>query len=498
MREQSLGGVVAVLVVLGSAGVGEAQNGGSLAELLPRLLSEAVTMPSTVGNVAGNPHEAHFLPAVAQLKAPYALNSALVSQLSTFPTGSSSGGFTYTLAESTGIPQRSSGNFGPAFAERALNIGKGKLSLGLNYQHVSFDQFEGIDLDGGGVFYLQHNDCCPLQTTDGRPHAGSTGPTVDANPFFEGDLVRATLALTAKTDTVSLFLNYGLSDSFDVGLAVPLVHVQLDASMRSEIVRLATASNTSIHNFGGSSPDARVVSESGSASGLGDIVFRSKWRFVKAEGGGLAAGLDVRLPTGDKDDLLGTGATQVKLSLYYSGDYGRFSPHLNVGYTFSEGKASDATGNFNLGDEVPTPIAGAPDAYSAVFDGRSPVSPLTDDDLDVPDEIDLRAGFAIQAHPRVTLNADLIGRGLRNVNRFGVVQKTFAYRTSATAPLQTATFDALDVIESQGTLKLLLGVAGVKINVGKTLLLNASVLFPLTSDGLRPQVTPVVGLDYAF
>lgn len=497
MRNRTFRWVVAVAFVLGCA---EAQAGdGNLADLLPRLLSEAVTMPSTVGTVAGNPHEAHFLPAVAQLKAPYALNAALVSQLATFPTGSSSGGFTYTFDEATGIPQRSSGNFGPAFAERALSIGKGKLSLGFNYQHVSFDRFEGVALDGGGSFYLQHNDCCPLQAVDGTPHPATTGPSQDVNPFFEGDLVRATLSLKAKTDTLSVFLNYGLTDSFDVGVAVPLLRVELDAAMRSEVVRLATSSNTSIHSFGGSSPDSRQARESGSATGLGDVVLRSKWRFVRAAGGGLAAGLDVRLPTGDKDQLLGTGATQVKLSLYYSGDYGRFSPHVNVGYTFSDGGASEAAGTFNLGDEVPTPIAQAPDAFNSVFAGKPPTSPLTERDLDVPDEIDYTAGFAIQAHPRVTVNADLVGRTLLDVNRFGVVSRSFGYRLTTGGALQAASFDdVLDITDSSGKLTLLLGVVGAKINVGKTLLLSASVLFPLTSDGLRPEVTPVVGLDYAF
>jgi hypothetical protein len=47
-------------------------------------------------------------------------------------------------------------------------------------------------------------------------------------------------------------------------------------------------------------------------------------------------------------------------------------------------------------------------------------------------------------------------------------------------------------------MNLFLGVAGVKINVTRTLLLNANVLFPLSSDGLRPKVTPVFGIDYAF
>ena len=488
--------VIAATFILGPGPAG-AQ---SLSELLPRLLSEAVTMPSTVGNVAGNPHEAHFLPAAAQLRAPYALNGALVSQLSTFPLGSSSGGFTYTLDEKTGIPQRSSGNFGPAFAERALTAGKGKLSLGLNYQHVSFDRFENVPLGGGAAFYLQHNDCCPLQGADGSPRPGAPiEPSQDVNPFFEGDLVRAQLSLEARTDTAVLFGNYGVSDRFDVAVALPFVRVDLDASMTTTIIRLATTSNTAIHSFGGSNPDTRTAQESGSASGVGDMLVRGKYRFLSRTGGGLAAGLDVRLPTGNKDDLLGTGATQVKLSLIYSGEYGRFAPHLNVGYTWSHGSLSDSLGQYTLGDQVPTPIPQAPDAYDAVFGGQGTGTPLSSHDLEVPDEIDYTAGFAVRASPRITLNADLVGRTLRDVNRFGTVSRSYNFRLATDPTLQSRSFgDVFDITQSSGNLTLLLGTAGVKINVAKTLLLNASVLFPLSNDGLRPKVTPVVGLDYAF
>jgi hypothetical protein len=47
-------------------------------------------------------------------------------------------------------------------------------------------------------------------------------------------------------------------------------------------------------------------------------------------------------------------------------------------------------------------------------------------------------------------------------------------------------------------LNLLLGAAGAKVNVGTNLLLTANVLFPLSDGGLKPKVTPVVGLDYSF
>lgn len=475
---------------------------GSLSGILPRLLSESVTMPSTAGNVAGNPHEAHFLPAAAQLKAPYALNGALVTQLATFPLGSSSGGFTYTTDAATGIPERNSNNFGPAFAERALTNGKGRFSAGLSYQHVEFDAFEGQGLDGNLRFYLQHNDCCPLQAIDGtpRPDAG-IGPSApeDKNPFFEGDLVRADLTLSAKTDTAVLFANYGITNRLDVGLAVPIVRVKLEASMSSTVIRLATATNPAIHSFGPASPDTRVAAESGSSSGLGDVVVRGKYNVMSRPGGGLAFGLDLRLPTGDETELRGTGATQARLSLYYSGDYGSFSPHVNVGYTWSSGSIDSSVGAFALGNDVPTPNPDAAGAFDNVFRGQPPASPLTAADLRVPDEINYVAGFVLAAHPRVSLVADFIGRTLLDVNRFGTVAQSYNFRTTTGGTLQAASFsDGLGITERQGSLNLLLGVGGVKFNVTRTLLLTANVLFPLSSDGLRPKVTPVVGLDYAF
>jgi hypothetical protein len=490
----------AALVLL-PAGPARGQD-GSLSELLPRLLSEAVTMPSTVGTVAGNPHEAHFLPAAAQLKAPYALNGALVTQLSTFPLGSSSGGFTYTTDPKTGIPERNSNNFGPSFAERALTNGKGRFSAGLNFQHVEFDEFEGLGLTGDVRFYLQHNDCCPLQRADGTPNPNAEvepSPPEDKNPFFEGDLVRADLTLKAKTDTVVFFANYGITNRFDLGLAVPIVSVDLTASMDSTLIRLATSANPAIHSFGSTSPDTRRSSESGSSSGLGDVVVRGKYNFLARPGGGFALGVDLRLPTGDEKELRGTGATQAKVSLYYSGDYGKFAPHYNIGYTFSSGSIDQSFATYALGDEVPDPITGASGAYENVFRGETPASPLTAADLEVPDEINYTAGFVLAAHPRVSLSADFIGRTLLDVNRFALVDQSFNYRTTTGGPLQAQTYsDGVGITQSQGRLNLFLGVAGIKVNLTRTLLLTANVLFPLSDDGLRPKVTPVVGLDYAF
>ena len=44
----------------------------------------------------------------------------------------------------------------------------------------------------------------------------------------------------------------------------------------------------------------------------------------------------------------------------------------------------------------------------------------------------------------------------------------------------------------------MLGAAGLKINLARTLLLNAAVLFPLTNSGLHNRTTASIGVDYTF
>ena len=127
-------------------------------------------------------------------------------------------------------------------------------------------------------------------------------------------------------------------------------------------------------------------------------MLRGKFRFVNASGGGLAAGVDVRLPTGDAQQLLGTGGTQTKLSLIGSMSAGKFSPHVNVGYTLSAGG----------GDE--TGVAATPE---------------------VPDEVNYAIGFDAAVHERLTLSFDVVGRTLRDPGRLVPVQRQFPFTTQA-------------------------------------------------------------------
>jgi hypothetical protein len=379
-------------------------------------------------------HEAHFIPGADQQIAPYFFNQQLISQLATFPIGSPSGGFSYMFDASSGTFQRATQSFGPAFAERALTLGRNKLSFGMNFQHSKYSSFEGASLDDGAVkFYLRH-----------IPTGGN---------FFEGDVIQAALDLDVTSSTTTFFANYGLTNRWDVAVAVPVQHVNIDATVDATVLRLATG-ELPIHSFPNGTTQA-TFSSSGSASGIGDVVLRTKYRFLDSTSGGLAAGLDVRVPSGDAKNLLGTGATQTTLTLIGSSARGPLAPHFNVGYT-----ASSHSDVANIADEF---------AY--------------------------RVGTEYVAHPRITLSADLLGRTLRNAGRLEFADTNWDYRDAAGAMHET-TFHELT--SREGSLNLTSLAVGGKFNVSGNLLVNANLLIALSSAGVTARVTPVVGFDYSF
>lgn len=458
-----------------------AQTGSSppLSELLPDLILRGITLPPPTSPELS--HEAHFSPIDSnELNNPAVgvvtnFNKSMIGQLSTFPLGSSAGGFTYRFDSSLGTFRRASSSFGPAFAERAMTIGRRKLSAGITFQHTPYRTYEGRRLGDGSIkFYLRHEECCSPGSGSGGGGGGGgggSGPTVLPNgtrlsPPFEGDLIEAALSLKATTDTVAFFGNYGLTDRWDLAVAVPIVRVNLEARVRATILRLSTTGSPLTHTFeaGDAQADQRTFQRSGTATGLGDVLVRTKYRFLSFAGGGLAAAVDVRLPTGDQEQLLGAG-TQVKGLLVASGGTGLFVPHVNIGYTVVNGDVGESGLLAELGGTAP-----------------------------LPDELNYVAGMEFVPHPRLTIVGDVIGRTLRQAGRLELVSKSFQYQDGSS--VQTANFDEFD--PRAGNLNLLLATVGVKFNPTRALLLSANVLFPLSDGGLRSRLTTVVGVDFAF
>ena len=205
----------------------------ALSEVLIHLIQSEIRLSGPAPGSGFPSHAAHFLPGEDQQLAPFLFNQSIVSQLSTFPIGSSAGGFSYSFDPALGTFTRSTPSFGPSFAERAVTLGRRRASVGASYQHATFHSFEGKRLDTGDIkFYLTH-----LQET---------------GAFFEGDIVQAALSMRLKTDTFSMFASYGVTDRLDVGVAIPIVHVSLDANVDATILRLATLDSgptAAIHTF---------------------------------------------------------------------------------------------------------------------------------------------------------------------------------------------------------------------------------------------------------
>jgi hypothetical protein len=251
-----------------------------------------------------------------------------------------------------------------------------------------------------------------------------------------------------------------VSERFDLSVAVPFVDVTLNAAIDTAIERLSTE-GTGIHFFDdGTSAHTYTAPGGGSASGIGDVLLRGKWNFKRGAGLNLAGFVDLRLPTGDEADLLGSGATQARFSMVAGGSSGLFQPRAAFGYTFSSG-GSDFTG-------------------------------------DLPDELYYTAGFDIVPHSRVTITGDFLGRTLLDARTLTDTQTTFTYRTAPTptAPIAQTTRTELGV--QTGNLSLLLASAGIKVNPVGQLLLVGNVLFKLGDHGLQADVIPSFGIGYTF
>jgi hypothetical protein len=172
-------------------------------------------------------------------------------------------------------------------------------------------------------------------------------------------------------------------------------------------------------------------------------------------GGGLAGNVELRLPSGRAEDLLGTGAFAGTVTLVGSSVYGRLAPHFNVGYTGS---------------------------------GEGDVT-------NVPNEFGYRFGTEFVATPRATLAVDFIGRTLLNAGRVKFADTQWDYVNNSGVRGSTTLHE---LVQTSGSLNLATVAMGGKFNIAGNMLLSANVLVAVSSSGITSRVTPVVGLEYAF
>jgi hypothetical protein len=436
--------VAVIVCVLMSGSVVRAQGPYILASPVSHLATlftdlygpRGLIVDSTATLPGEQPHSAHF---TSDFQADFSqFSAAFVSQLVTVPLPSPASGFTYQFDPSLGVFQRTTQSFGPILAERSETIGSGRVSVGFAFQRFAFDTIENLDL-GHVPAVFSHDNASLL---GGRE-----------------DVVTTTTSIDASVSQLTTFASFGVTERLDVSLAIPIIDASLNVLSDATIQRLGTT-NPQTHFFrqsDGEVGERRLFSAVGSATGLGDLTIRLKGTVHRSATQGLAAALDVRLPTGDEMNLLGTGTAGITPFGIWSATFQKVSPHVNVGYTWNG---------------------------SSVLAGN----PATGESADFADSVGYALGADVSVNPRITLAFDLLGRYLIDTER--LVQEEFhALDGRSTFPNITFTQDSFNTLA---------GSVGLKTNLVERLLLDVNLLFAVDHHGLRDKVTGLVGLEYSF
>jgi hypothetical protein len=215
------------------------------------------------------------------------------------------------------------------------------------------------------------------------------------------------------------------------------------------------------HYFDATNPAGSLTatfSNSRTASGIGDAVFRVKGTVFKRERAAAALGADVRVPSGDEKNFLGTGALGFKP--FIAASYrARVSPHAGIGYEFNG--SSILAGDLATGKK-----------------GR------------LPDQFFYSGGVDAGITRKVTVAVDLLGQRLYRAP--GVVQGPFVDVLGTSHP------DVPQTTSTHRSFNMNNLAVGAKFSPVGNLLLTCNVQFKLDDGGLRARVVPLIGISYTF
>lgn len=501
MLKRTLLGLCVVILVAGGSAMGQAVcplNGTSsknLICLIPQIYGPFGL--SSQGPLLATGHAAHFdNDFVAQFRP---ISTAVGTQLSSLPLASPSSGitFVYDPALKTFSPATEQ-TLGPILGERADTIGRNRVYVGFSYQYFNFDTIDGTDL-GNIPAVFQH---VPFKTANPCPNQeGLTPGKYAGDPCFMRDFIQTSNSIDLTIHQYTFYATYGLTRHLDVSVAIPILDVRMNVRSNATIVANAVADpslglvpcgtgtdpcpvfhafdpafNTPSAHCGSKGSDNMgpclqgTFSDSGSASGIGDVVFRGKYEVYKGEHAGFALGLDVRAPTGDERNYLGSGSAGIKPFGVFSYN-ARISPHVEMGYEVNG--SSILAGNF----------IGAANTTGTL-----------------PNRFIYIVGADASVTKRLTAAFDLYGQHLSNTPRLVPTTYTDLGKCSdpdCTPPITAGTTHP-NVSGGSSTLKLLDISLGLKLRLLNKVVVTGNVLIKANDEGLRAKAIPLVGVGYSF
>lgn len=369
-----------------------------------------------------------------------AFNSAIATQVSQLPLASSSSGI--VVIYKAGVPEIYN-NLGPVLTERAQTVGRHKLFLGFSASQYVFTKIDGISLKSVPFTY-------EATATD-----SSTGAIL-SNTY------------TSESTNVSFKLNqyvgvatFGLTSNVDISVIVPYERVSIGAATYNAEAYILNANNDLV--LGPYSIASTYVP--GYANGIGDITFNAKGMLWHGEHTTFAAGLNVRTPTGDELNYLGSGAWGI--NPYVAVSYlWKVSPHAKLGY------------QWNTSTELnnPTLTSGGNQNLPGGF------------------QYDVGADWAWLRH--VTLAGDFLGS--QYLNAPTLAPAVTPLPTPETNPPTPSSVNLPTVATSTTSYTINEVSGGLKWNPFRNLVFSGNALYQINDNGLRSRIVPLVGVSYKF
>jgi hypothetical protein len=460
-------------------------------------------------------HAFHFVSDFTATLEP--LTADIGRQANLLPLASPSSGVVLLYDPSVKTFVTGTDSLGPILGERAETIGRHRLFIGFSYQFFNFDKLDGINLQNFPAV-LTHTDDSHDNSTPTQMITCSIRTANNLNGCaFVRDRIDTINAITLKVNQYTSYITFGLTKRIDLSMVIPIENVRMsltsqdtiipgssgffavtpgspDSSIPNQNVTNTNGAPYFFHLFkdcpntspatGAAGLDPRCLNHTfpdpafagngsnrdNSASGIGDVVARVKWNVWEGERAGVAAGLDVRFPTGDALNYLGSGSYGVKPFAVIS-YRARISPHVLVGYEWN----TDSITAGNL---------------TTVGKGS------------VPNDFVYTAGVDARVTKWLTGDFDIVGQRIFGTETVSVTSQQFLANCGAcTSNATPATVtDSNLLTHPNSSYNVTNASMGVKVRplANLKLVFTANVLVRLDDGGLGSKAAPLVGVGYTF
>jgi hypothetical protein len=466
-------------------------------------------------------HPFHFINEFGTTLKP--LTADIGRQANLLPLASPSSGIILVFDPTLKTLVTSTDSLGPILGERAETVGRHRLFLGFSYQFFNFDKIDGVNLNSFPAI-LPHTDDnrdnsapAPAPAILCSTNGAVNGPSNLNGCGFIRDRIDTMNSISLKVNQYTSYITYGLTKRIDISMVIPVETVRLSLYSQDTMVPgtsgfitptpgspdsmafnqngLTNGAPYFFHlfkNCPNASPASGVTgldpaclnhtfpdfsfTGSGSqpknvATGIGDVVARIKWNAWEGEHAGFAAGMDVRFPTGDALNYLGSGSWGYKPFAIFS-YRARVSPHILVGYEWN-------TNSITAGD-VTTGVKGT-----------------------VPNDFVYIVGADAWVTKWLTGAFDIVGQRVFSTETVSITQQQFLGNCGSCATgSNTANITQPNLLTSTNqSYNITNASMGIKVrpfpSISK-LVITANVLVRLDDGGLRSKAAPLVGVGYTF